>query len=250
MKKNTYTHFPRVNQKANNNLITKKMFLSKKLNMKSLRIAASCFLSSIAAISILGIADKSVAQSEERAFRAVMRINDKESQEQVRFLFIRREPTIVEKVSIKETNLNPNKPVSGYLENAVGQLEYLKTNGESFGYRNNLSPTTVVELSNCREDGWCELKEIVRHHKEPEDIWTVSTYLANSLRNSAEIADQSSAELPKWVASSNFCDVQYDTNDKTDERSSLLDCSEPTRKMVEKIMQKQVRRKFNRLKSE
>ncbi|MEI2579994.1 hypothetical protein [Scytonema sp. PRP1] len=222
MKKITYTHLPRVNQEANNNLVTKKMVLSKKFKIKSLKITASCFFSSIIAISILGIANKSVAEvrNERQSFVAVMRLTKSGE-----LLFIRRVPMIMETVKLPTQYINEKNEVDPevLIDNIVGQIQYSGRPSDDPLLEKHLYPTTIVRLSGCREDGWCSLEKIIYH--EGEQLIRAS-YAAKFKESYPE---QSTMVLEAWVPSSNFCDIKQGPQ-------PLLDCSRETIDMVKKVI--------------
>ena len=220
MNKSTYKHLPRVNQESKKNLVTQKMILSKRFKIKLLKNAASCLLSSIVAISILGIPKKSVAQNvnERPGFLAVMRLNKNHE-----FLLIRREPTIVEKVKFSIQSLNNMEFEPDLLKNVVLQLEYLSKPGEG-AFAKDLFPTTIVELDRCGENGWCRLKRIIYSEtklKEEENDGKI--YKDILYGEYSEYKEDS--RFSTWVPSSNFCDMNGNS-------IPLINCSGETTEMV------------------
>ncbi len=207
MEKNNYTYSPKLNQDSNNNLPTKKMFLSKRFNMKSLKIAASCLLSSFVAIPILGTFDNR-AYAE---FPAVMRLNELESKD---ILILRKErslSTYFEQVELFIED-SPNKSIVERQINGVGKLDYKRLHDDNY----YLLPTTVVLLNLCRNDGWCSLKQIVKGDR----TWNKG-FENYERQNNTQLAKPN---LRLWVPASHFCDMTG--------AEPLLDCSERTRKRV------------------
>ncbi|MEA5593460.1 hypothetical protein [Rivularia sp. UHCC 0363] len=223
MKKSTYTHLPRVNQEFNNNLVTKNMILSKRFNIKSFKNVASCLLSSIVAISILGIANKSVAQNrnERSGFIAVMRLNKNNE-----FLFIRQEATIVEKVKKPSRNINNEEVEPDLLENIVGKLQYVVQAGKN-KFKKHLAPTTIVQLSDCKENGWCRLEKIIENQGNKGQEWENPNFRARHSHTYPNVGnEETQVPLEAWVPSNNFCDIDGNAR-------PLIDCSRQTRDMVE-----------------
>ncbi|MBD0262412.1 MAG: hypothetical protein ICV85_09285 [Tolypothrix sp. T3-bin4] len=201
----TYTHLHRVNKEANGAPVAEKMNLSKSFNWKPGRKASSSLLSSILAISILGIADKSIAE-----FPAVMRIDQREIKGNV---FIRQEPSMLEYFVDEEYNLNTNVYEKYKNINRLGELINERIPDKNY----YLIPTTIVILDGCTQNGWCRLIGIRRGNA----TWQQKIYerYQKDLREYNPVVP-----LEAWVPATYFCDIYSAGN--------LQDCSSLTKEYV------------------